>query len=343
MNIELLPEGIRQVELYQRLKEILEDIFSPEWFLHAGRAPSAVYERWAFCQQMIAQNGIFQFAPNQAEIVELSKFLYDVFVFTVLTGGDMEHLQLGTLDRIGDEAVLKRIRGTASHPEQYEDMMVELYIAAWYRAKGCQAHLTQQPGWPDIRVDSPDLRRPLLIDCKRVQSPAGIAGSGRAKRIKGRIEEKIRDANNQIKRASQEQGVECYGAVVLDATALFTLEEIKNSKLLSGKRMKNVVREAVLSVLSMGCTAVNYVVVVWSGYKWEGEAPGFAHCQFNYYRECFEHKRAILFEPHLTSYLYAGHGIDATIGWHQNPGLQTLPEREAQIVFNPKGGMAPQI
>jgi hypothetical protein len=105
MSPALLPEGFRQVELFQRFKNILEDIFSPEWFLQVGRAPSAVYERWTFCQQMIAQNGNFTFGPDQAEIIRLSKFTFDVCVFALLTEGDVERLQLGTLDRIGDEAV----------------------------------------------------------------------------------------------------------------------------------------------------------------------------------------------------------------------------------------------
>lgn len=310
-------------EVYQGLKEVLEEIFPPETLLRAQKAKSAVYERWTFCQKMIKQNGRFTFSPDLTEIITMRESLLDCRTFAWLSGGYPEQIEPGTIDQKWDQEVLKKIRGTATDSAHYEDMMVELSAAAWYKHQGFPIQLVPRKGWPDVwankwpdvemnswldrEVGDPHLKQPLFVECKRL-NPRLDRGNDARERIKARIEEHLKKANNQIKSAAKELGTDCYGIVVFDIASLFSITEMQDPQVSTGMSQLDQVRGIAQNVLSNGCSSINDVVFTWDGFVWQSESSGFAHCQFIPYNTIIEHAKPVVHRPNLP--LYKGRGLD---------------------------------
>ncbi|HYD52562.1 MAG TPA: hypothetical protein VEA99_08040, partial [Gemmatimonadaceae bacterium] len=97
----------------------------------------------------------------------------------------------------------------AVDPRQFEDTMLELYVAASHLLKGHRVILTEEDGMPDVRVERPG-RDPVHVECKRLTSTSA-----------DRLAKVISKANRQVRSA----GEGAKGMVVIDVSNWIPLEE----------------------------------------------------------------------------------------------------------------------
>jgi len=152
-----------QLEFFQRQKKLLEKLFSPDWFLEAKQKNNPAYLRWALCKKIIEQEGIIQFPEQNERLHEIGRIVLDSYILVALTEGDIQQLKLGSLDLYGDETVQKKIRSRITDPEQFEDLMVELYVAAWHKTKSHAIDPIEKEGYPDLKVEIPNINIPVFI------------------------------------------------------------------------------------------------------------------------------------------------------------------------------------
>lgn len=102
---------------------------------------------------------------------------------------------------------LPPVESVQEDPEQYEDLMVELYVGAWHLTENHSVAYLEKEGVPDFRIDIRDADFPVLIDCKRLRQ-----------RSAKRARKDVTKANTQIKNARTNVDP-AYGILLLDASA----------------------------------------------------------------------------------------------------------------------------
>jgi len=128
------------------------------------------YLRWALCKKIIEQEGIIQFSEQKERLHEVGRIILDSCILVTLTEGNLQQLKLGSLDLYGDEAVQKKIRSRITNPEQFEDLMVELYVGAWHRTKNHTVEPIEKEGYPDLRIEIPNINIPVFTECKHLRT-----------------------------------------------------------------------------------------------------------------------------------------------------------------------------
>jgi hypothetical protein len=143
-----------------RLAALLEDLFgrlpgelSGHRWLRAGPEEHQAVRQWRACQVLMRQRGGFVLPAQADVVVQMALLLRDASVLAGVTGAGPSPLRLGDLAGYGDEAVQRRILGEITDPAKYEDLMVEFYMAAWYRTQGYAVTPSQSESFPDVRVD----------------------------------------------------------------------------------------------------------------------------------------------------------------------------------------------
>lgn len=251
---------MRRIEFFQRQKEILEKLFSPEWFLEAKQKKHPAYLRWTLCKKIIEQRGRIQFPEQKERLHEIGRIILDSYILVALTEGNLQQLKLGSLDLYGDEAVQRKIRSRITNPEQFEDLMVELYVGAWHKTKSYAIDPIEKEGYPDLKVEIPNINIPVFIECKHLWT-----GS------KNNLQDAIKKANKQIKRAAKEIELPSYGAVILDVSVPVAADQVENDNL-SDKLLRIV--DAVQSALSGEKNrSVGAAIIVWDDYMLMGKPP----------------------------------------------------------------------
>jgi len=251
---------MRQIEFFQRQKKLLEKLFSPDWFLEAKQKNYPAYLRWDLCKKIIEQGGMIQFPEQKEKLPEIGRIVLDSYIHVALTEGDIRQLKLGSLDLYGDETVQKKIRSRITDPNQFEDLMVELYVAAWHKTKNHTIELIEKDGYPDLKIEIPAMNIPVFIECKHLWT-----GS------KNRIQKVIKKANNQIKKAVKETGITSYGAVILDVSIPVAAGQVENDNLPDKLReMVNVVQSALSGKKNR---SVGAAIIVWDDYMQIGNPP----------------------------------------------------------------------
>ena len=184
------------VEAAQREKAILEWLFGYKWFYEKGNENHPAYKEWRMCIQLIEWGG---FKPDPEEfdrMVPAARATLDAYLLVRLSEGDIKRLVPGRLTSIGDELTQKKITSQIEIPEKFEDILVELYTAAWHKKEGRTMSYKETEGFPDVRVKIDTIPQPILIECKRLSDPSGT-------RIGIRIGEVIKKANSQIREGSE--------------------------------------------------------------------------------------------------------------------------------------------
>ena len=251
---------MRRIEFFQRQKEILEKLFSPEWFFEAKQKKHPAYLRWTLCKKIIEQGGIIQFPEQKERLHEIGRIILDSYILMALTEGNPQQLKLGSLDLYGDEAVQRKIRSRITNPEQFEDLMVELYVGAWHKTKSHTIDPIEKEGYPDLRIEIPNINIPVFIECKHLWT-----GS------KNNLQDAIKKANKQIKRTAKEIELPSYGAVILDVSVPVAADQVENDNL-SDKllRMVDVVQSALSGEKNQ---SVGAAIIVWDDYMLMGKPP----------------------------------------------------------------------
>ena len=77
--------------------------------------------------------------PAQAGLVaSVAQVIQDTSVLSGISGTKAGSLKLGDLAGFGDADVRRKIETRKHDAPQYEDLLVEFYVAAWYLSEGCQ-------------------------------------------------------------------------------------------------------------------------------------------------------------------------------------------------------------
>lgn len=288
---------MEQIEFFQRQKEILENLFSPEWFLKAKQKNHPAYLRWDLCKKIIEQEGTIQFQEQEKRLHEIGRIVLDSYILVALTEGDIQQLKFGSLDLCGDEEVQKKIRSRITNSKQFEDLMVELYVGAWHKTKKHAIELIEKEGYPDLKIEIPNINIPIFIECKHLWT-----GSN------NNLQDAIKKANKQIKRASKEIGFPsyAYGAVILDVSVPAAAGQVENDNF--SDKLQGIV-DVVQSALSGEKNrALRTAVVVWDDYMIMGNPSNSTLVAFRRrYKSVLHKEMAIpenlpLFEGYTTTY-----------------------------------------
>ena len=79
------------IAFFNTLKTLLEELFQPDWFIHAREKTHPAYARWSLCTRLIEQNGILRFPDEWGTLLTLGQLLLDSYNLVALTNGDMMH------------------------------------------------------------------------------------------------------------------------------------------------------------------------------------------------------------------------------------------------------------
>jgi len=251
---------MRQTEFFQRQKKLLEKLFSPDWFLEAKQKNHPAYLRWALCKKIIEQEGIIRFPEQKERLPEIGRIMLDSYIHVALTEGDIQQLTLGSLDLYGDKTVQKKIRSRITDPKQFEDLMVELYVAAWHKTNNHAIEPIEKEGYPDLKIEIPAIDIPVFIECKHLWTDS-----------KNRLQKVIKKANKQLKKAAKEIKIPSYGVVILDVSIPVAAGQVENDNLPDKlQRIVDVVQSALSGKKNQ---FVGAAIIVWDDYMQLGKPP----------------------------------------------------------------------
>lgn len=216
-----------RIDFLVQQRAILESIFEEGWFANARERDKRhpAYMRWELCQKLIEQGEVIK----EDQFHDLARMALDTYYFVQLTGGDIAQLDVGLFDSIGDRTVRKHIRSSLKKPDTYEDLMVQLYVAAWHKFNHHKVTLVEidEVSWPDLRVDLEIPNIPMLIECKHLRDNEDSPGN-----LGGKIGRIVQRGNNQIKAGKKiiphKQSIghdHCYGVLVLDISSVLSAGE----------------------------------------------------------------------------------------------------------------------
>lgn len=201
-----------------RQQDILEVLFPEGWFQEPAHRDHPAYRRWDLCSRLLKQAGKLRYPEQSDELAELGHVSLDVLPFIELSGGNLQELHANPLETIGDSSVVNKIRSRVTNPTQYDDIMVELYVAAWHKTKGHTVELTETRGHPDMRIfNSPN--KPLLIECKNLRTSS-----------LERYQKVLTKANIQLTRGLQDirNG---HAALIVDISAIVGIHSVETDDL----------------------------------------------------------------------------------------------------------------
>ena len=241
---------MNRIEFFQRQKEILEKLFSIEWFYRVKQRKHPAYQQWALCKKIIEQGGSIKFPEQMEQLHEIGRILLNSYILVELTEGDLQQLKLGSIDLYGDETVQKKIHSRIPEPEQFEDLMIELYVGAWYKTKSHFVEPMERKGCPDLKIEIPDIDNPVFIECKHLRTLS-----------KNRLQTVIKKANKQVKNAIKATGIPSYGVVILDVSTPIIVQQVENDNL--PPTLQEII-ETVRSILSGEKNrSIGAAVIVW--------------------------------------------------------------------------------
>ena len=258
---------------YARLKQALEDFFPPGWFQTTDRTSHLAYCYWQLCQKMLDQGGIIHVSQQMADLPLLARLSFDALNFIDLMQGNTPLLRSGTLQQMGSPAVIQSIQERMVDIDDFEDVMAELDVAAWYQGKTFlgdtyQATLQEEYSylWPDLLVEHPALPQPLLYECKRILSPHV-----------NRVNSTIKNASKQLRSAKERLTSPCYGVVLVDISPTYTLEAHPGQ---TWPEPPEEVTTLVEGMLRGKNTHIDYLILVWTTFAISLDAPDRLRCGF---------------------------------------------------------------
>lgn len=178
------------LQLFERNKLLLEDLFGPEWFRSATRIQDhPAYRRWVVCRDMLVRGGSFSFPFDHDQFMQVVAMILDHGHLATVSGGTSA-FSLGNFANYGDAAVRRRIRAVAHDAKQYRSLQVELAIAGWCaQSDGLCVTPYSSTAFADFRIDIGSDGTSVLLECKCIEE--GTKAS--------RLSKITQSANAQIK------------------------------------------------------------------------------------------------------------------------------------------------
>jgi len=235
---------------------LLEELFEPRTLRDPHqRHPAA--QRWQLCLRILQQGGVIRWPEQKAELPLIARMVLDSTSFVEISGGDLRTLSLGDLAGYGDAAVQRKIQTRLGDASQFEDLMVEVSIAAWHQREGHTVIPSEASGWPDLRIDIESLELPILLECKRTNSTTGRG-----------VKKDITKANKQIK----EVGISSHGVAFLDITAAVPQQTVLSDA--TPLEVLEILERVRAALSGPKHRSVGRAIVVWDDAGILGEPPG---------------------------------------------------------------------
>ena len=250
----------KAVDAIKKERDILEWLFTKEWFQNRTNRNHSAFLQWTICNQAIQWGGSKPDRMTIEQMLPIAKVGLNASLLIKLTDGDLQMLLPGKFESFGNEEIRKKFKKIDA--DQFDDLFVELYTAGWHKTEGRTATFLQGSHLPDVRVDSDSLPFPILIECKRIR--------GSSDNVDSTIRDDIKDASSKIENASK-SNPHAYGSVLLDFSAMLGEYRATNNsipdKILG---VMEVVRQALSGNKN---THVKSAIVVWDDFNENGEIP----------------------------------------------------------------------
>lgn len=298
--------GPAQFIQFQKL--ILEQLFPHNWFSDRRCDKHPAYQRWTMCIDLLKRGGLIRFPEQETSLPMLGRMVLDSAVLITLTEGDLQTLKLGSLDLYGDSKVKAFIGSRVTHPEQFEDVMVELAFGAWHKSRGHCVTPMEIPNFPDLEVRIPGFPLPFFVECKKIRSVSI-----------NRVMKEILAANTQIKAI----GTPCYGIAVLDVTTPVSAGRVQNDSLPS---YLNEIIKAVQSALRGSKNrSIGAAILVWDDYMIYGSPPKTTMVAFRRRFHVIYHDQATQRMP-VGAALFEGFTVTYRVFWNEQDKQPTKCE-----------------
>jgi hypothetical protein len=194
---------MNNLEYFNKYKLMLENIFSPDWFMDNTNEVHPAYKQYNVCCTFLNQSGILYFPYDNELLFDIARIALDSQIISNTFSPECT-------EYYSNNEVYKLINSRITIPNQFEDLMVELYTGAWHKTKNHIVQPMEIKGYPDIKVEIPGTTNLLYVECKHMYT----ASHARLRKV-------IKKANNQIKNAISDSNV-TYGVVVIDVSKTVT-------------------------------------------------------------------------------------------------------------------------
>ena len=191
-----------RLEFFRQYATLLEKIMPNDWFNNPKNQGHPAFQKWAFCKKMISQNGFLKFPEQQPKLPLFGQFLLDAEYLKSITKEEY-------FDQLLEEVKVK-IANYLTHPTQFDDIMLEISIAAWHLMENHKVEILEIDNYPNVKVSIPDMALPLYVECKNITTDKDKS-----------IKRVITHANSQLKSVSELH----YGIVVLNIAKLIKLQQ----------------------------------------------------------------------------------------------------------------------
>lgn len=290
---------ISQLDFFLRQKEILERLFPVGWFREKSRFNHPAFRKWKFCDDLINQKLSIHSPEQDESLLDLGRILLDSSNLVTLTGGTQDELLMGDLNLYGDGPVQTKIRTRVFNPNQFEDVLLELTVAACHIQYGHRVTPLEVERHPDLRIDIPTLDHPVFAECKCLRSVS-----------LNKFNKVIAKANSQLKAVDTPS----FGVVYLDINSPMKIGIVKDTQIPSSVIE---VRDRVAAALSGPKNrSVGAAVLIWDFYIVHGQPPDGTLVAFlrNYLRVSHTPQDCLRIIPD-TCNLYAASMVLYTIDW----------------------------
>ncbi len=249
MDTDLLEEETNmRKSFFTQLATLLEQIMPNGWFNNPKNKANPAYQRWAFCQKMISQNGSFRLPEQESELPLLGQLLLDGMHLITITEGDLQQLTVGNFDQY-IKSVKDKIVNYLTHLTQFDDIMLELSFAAWHLIEKHKTEILEVANYPDIKVDIPGCALPIYAECKNVTTP----NENSIKRI-------ITHANEQLKNVSERH----YGIVILNIGKLIKMQPVNSDAY--PEKVDELIKLVTHSLSGKRHRSVGAAILIWDDY-----------------------------------------------------------------------------
>lgn len=191
------------VQVLRSFQASLEALCGADWLREKPRRLHPAVASYNLCESMILRAvGDTPTVSADDEMWLFSRVMLDSTILATISGGDVKRFQSGDLSSFGSDRVLQKLKHHCRDAQAYDDLFVELSVAA----SSILAHATVEPleldNAPDILVRFADDTG--AVECKRLRSFSPNA-----------VHRHIRKANRQLRW----QGGQMCGALLIHLSA----------------------------------------------------------------------------------------------------------------------------
>lgn len=255
----VIPSPKARIEFFKQHLKLLEQLMPMGWFDNPENKLYSAYKKWEFCKRIISQNGIIKFPEQESELPMFAQILIDSAILITITEGNLQKLNIGSFDKF-TKPVKDKILNSLKHPTQFDEILLELSIAAWHLMEKHKAELLQIDGYPDVKVNIPKIMLPLYFECKNITSE-------NASYLQQNIDYKLIEANKQLKSVSESH----YGIVVFNVTKPIKLERAKSDKY--PIKITEIIDLIKNHLSGSEYSSVGSTILIWDDYMKIGDPP----------------------------------------------------------------------